>query len=71
MSHNVLFTSVNSPSHILLIGCVGAGLDMIALNEADGSASDATDLDTAAHGAGDQRSRMPAWAHALVDQVAF
>ncbi|KAK9906400.1 hypothetical protein WJX75_001237 [Coccomyxa subellipsoidea] len=44
-------------------------LDMIALNEADGSASDATDLDTAAHGAGDQRSRMPAWAHALVDQV--
>ncbi|EIE24300.1 alpha/beta-hydrolase [Coccomyxa subellipsoidea C-169] len=45
------------------------GLDLVALSESDSSLGDATDSDAASVTSDDVPSRMPAWAHALMDQV--
>ncbi|KAK9906707.1 hypothetical protein WJX75_006507 [Coccomyxa subellipsoidea] len=46
------------------------GLDMGALSDmGDGSLGDATETDTASVSSEEQQARMPAWAHALVDQL--
>lgn len=37
----------------------------------DGSLGDATETDTMSVSSEEQQARMPAWAHALVDQVRF
>ena len=43
---------------------------MAALSEMDdGSTGDVTDSDAMSVSSEDQQTRMPAWAHALVDQV--
>lgn len=45
---------------------------MGALNEmGDSSAGDATESDSMSVGSEEQRTRMPVWAHALVDQVSL
>lgn len=59
-----------------MAGCqrlrVHAGLDLVALSETDISVADAAESDTSSVSASeDNPSRMPAWAHALVDQVRF
>ena len=52
--------------------CCDAGLDMGALSDmGDGSLGDATETDTASVSSEEQQAGMPAWAHALVDQVGF
>lgn len=52
--------------------CCAAGLDMGALSDmGDGSLGDATETDTMSVSSEEQQARMPAWAHALVDQVRF
>ena len=43
-----------------------AGVNLAELSEADSSLGDATESDRTSE---DQRRRMPAWAHALVDQA--
>ncbi len=48
-----------------------AGLDLVALSETDSSLGDVTDSDAASVSSDDVPSCLPAWAHALVDQVFF
>ncbi len=49
--------------------CPAAGLDLVALSESDSSLGDATESDATSVTSDDVPSRMPVWAHALVDQV--